>query len=227
MDGRPLAELPLHLVGQGLWPNAIRFALEDMTIPAGESFAVTLYHQAGASAAGEIGLVIFLDLDFNPYNGNEIEVSEETLARTGTAAVLLNVVSATVNAAEVPPGSYAVCARLHDGGRTRCLYASPALIITPSLEPPSIDAASLARSAGVMNFNVHGFPGQEVTVMASSDLINWVSLQTLTLKGTIWEFVDTDAGNFARRFYRAVLIPEATRNGTAVMMDISANSPKA
>ena len=25
--------------------------------------------------------------------------------------------------------------------------------------------------------------------------------------GTIWEFVDADAGNFARRFYRAILTP--------------------
>jgi hypothetical protein len=189
----------------GLWPNAILFALGNSTIAAGESFDATLYHQAGASPAGEIELGIFLDVDFNPYNGNEIEVNQQALSRTGTGAVSFNTLSVTVNAAAVPPGSYSVCAQLNDGVRTRYLYAPQLLIVTPSLQPPSID--SLAFGGGVFRFNVHGFPGQEVIVQASSDLVNWIPLQTHTFTGTIWEFVDADAGNFTRRFYRAMLAP--------------------
>ena len=123
----------------GLWPNAIRFALEEpTTIPAGESFGATLYHQAGASAAGNIELGIFLDADFNPYNGNEIEVNQQMLSRTGTSAVSFNTLNATVNAAAVPPGNYAVCTRLNDGVRTRYLYAPQLLVVTPGLRllPP-------------------------------------------------------------------------------------------
>jgi beta-xylosidase len=56
-----------------------------------------------------------------------------------------------------------------------------------------------------MHFDVHAFPGQAVTVMASTDLVNWVAVETHTFTGTIWEFVDTNAGNFARRFYRTQL----------------------
>jgi hypothetical protein len=192
----------------GLWPNAILFALANASsVAAGESFDTTLYFQAGASAAGNIDIEIFLDVDFNPYNGNEIDVNEQTLSRTGTSAVSFNTLSATVNAAAVSPGSYSVCARLNDGVRTRYLYAPQLLVVTPSLQPPSIDGASLVFNGGVMRFNVHGFPGQRVTIMASSDLVNWVPLETHTLKGTIWEFMDADAGNFARRFYRAALAP--------------------
>ncbi len=121
----------------GLWPNAILFALDEpTTIPAGESFATTLYHQAGPSAVGNIDLTIFLDADFNPYNGNEIEVDQQTLPRTGTSAVSFNTLNATVDAAAVPPGSYSVCARLNDGVRTRYLYAPQLLVVTPSLQPP-------------------------------------------------------------------------------------------
>jgi hypothetical protein len=189
----------------GLWPNAILFALENATIPAGEAFDATLYHQAGASAAGEIEMGIFLDQDFNPYNENEIEVNQQLLARTGPNAVSLNPLSVPVNAAEVPPGSYSVCARLNDGVRTRYLYALQTLVVTPSVQLPSIE--SVAFSGGVFRFNVHAFPGQEVTVQASGDLINWTPLQTHTFTGTIWEFVDADAGNFAKRFYRAMLAP--------------------
>ena len=191
----------------GLWPNAIRFELGNFTIPAGESFDVTLYHQAGASAVGDIGLGIFLDLDFNPYNGNEIGVKQQTLPRTGTSAVSMTTLNATVDAAAVPPGSYSVCLRLNDGAHTRYLYAPQLLVVTPSLQPPSIDAASLALSGGVLRCNVRAFPGQKVTVMASSDLVGWVPLQTHTFTGTVWELVDADAHNFARRFYRAVLAP--------------------
>jgi hypothetical protein len=192
----------------GLWPNAILFALANTnTIPAGESFDVTLYYQAGASMVGDIELGIFLDADFNPYNGNEIEVDQETLSKTGTSVVSLNTLNATVDAGTVAPGSYSVCARLNDGVRTRYLYAPQLLIVTPSLQPPTIDEASLALSNGAMHFNVHAFAGQEVTVMTSSDLVNWFPLETQTFTGTVWEFVDTNAGNFARRFYRAILTP--------------------
>ena len=128
------------------------------------------------------------------------------LSRTGTSVVSYNLLNAAVDAAAVPPGSYAVCARLNDGVRTRYLYAPQVLVVTPSLQPPAIDAASLALSSGVMRFNVYGFPGQEVTIMASTDLISWLPLQTHTFTGTVWEFVDANAGNFARRFYRAALV---------------------
>ena len=195
-------------VNGGLWPNAIRFDLINMnTIPAGESFDVALYHQEGASGAGNIELGIFLDADFNPYNGNEIEVDEEMLSRTGTSTVSLNTLNVAVNAAAVPPGSYSVCARLNDGVRTRYLHAPQLLVVTPSLQPPLIDAASLALSGGVMHFNVEAFPGQDVSIETSNDLVNWVTLQTHTFTSTVWEFMDADAGNFARRFYRAVLAP--------------------
>ena len=190
----------------GLWPNPILFALGSTgTIAAGESFDVTLYYQAGASAAGNIDLEIFLDADFNPYNGNEIEVDQQTLTRTGTNAVSFNALNAIVNAAEVTPGTYSVCARLNDGVRTRYLYTQELLVVTPSLQPPSIDAASIVLGGGVMRFDVHAFPGQEVTVMASTDLVNWGALETHTFTGTVWEFVDADAGNFVGRFYRAIL----------------------
>lgn len=189
----------------GLWPNAIRFALGNSTIHAGESFGSALYHQAGASTSGTIGLTILVDADFNPYNGNEIEVYSQTLSRTGTTAVFFNTLTATVNAAAVSPGSYSVCARLSDGARTRYLYAPQLLVVTPSLQPPWINAASLSLSKGIARFEVHAFPGQKVNVEATRDLVNWLPLQTHTFTGTIWQF--TDAGAGATRFYRAVLAP--------------------
>ncbi len=200
----------------GSWPNPILFDLVNTdTIPAGEKFDCQLYEQAGASATGEIGLEIFLDPNTNPYDGNEIEIDQETLAKTGTSAVALAQLSATIDAGVVAPGTYAVCARLSDGGRTRYLYAPQRLVVTPSLQPPTIDHASLVRdSGGAIHFNVNAFPGQQVTVMISSDLTNWFPAQTHTFSGTTWEFVDANAGAAPRRFYRAALAssPQSPRN---------------
>ena len=180
-----------------------RFNLVTASVAAGASFDSALYYQAGAGAAGQIGVQVFLDSDFNPYNGNEIMVADQTLPKTGTLVVSLATVTGTPNAALVAPGSYAVSARVSDGALARDLYAPELLTVTPSQQPPSID--SMMRTGGVMHFTVHGLPGQQVTVEASIDLASWTPLQTHVFTGTVWEFADADAGSFASRFYRARL----------------------
>jgi hypothetical protein len=190
----------------GAWPNAIGFVRGDTgTIAAGESFDTALYYQAGASAAGMIEVAIFLDQDSNAYNGNEVAVHQQVLARTGTAAVSIRGFAISTNPAVVRPGSYRVAVRLNDGPRTRYLYTRQPLVVTPSTQPPVIDRSSVALNGAVMRFDVHGFPGQQVTVLASTDLAHWAPLATHTLQGTVWNFADADAGTFPRRFYRAVL----------------------
>jgi hypothetical protein len=192
----------------GLWPNAIRFDLTNTnTIHAGEPFDAALYYQAGASPTGNVQLDLFLDADFNPYNGNETDLGQQALPRTGTSVVSLDMLKAPTDPAVLVPGSYAVCARINDGIRTRYLYAPQLLVATPSLQPPVIDGASLALSSGAMHFDVYGFPGQNVIVMASTDLLNWIPLQTHTFTSTVWPFIDPDAGKFLKRFYRANLVP--------------------
>ncbi|HEY3662760.1 MAG TPA: hypothetical protein VGL24_06365, partial [Chthoniobacterales bacterium] len=137
--------------------------------------------------------------------GNEIAVNDQTLAKTGTFVVSLQTPIAMINAATIAPGNYNVCARLADGALIRYLYAPTELAVTPSQQLPFIDTLSL--HSGVMTFNVHGFPGQIVTIQASTDLATWVPLQTYTFTGTVWLFTDTHAGEYPSRFYRAALGP--------------------
>jgi hypothetical protein len=107
----------------GLWPNAIRIARTTSgSIPAGSPFALNLAHQSGTSAAGSSGVRIFLDDDTNPYNGNETVIDERLLPNTGPSAVQISTLTATTNPAIVPPGNYAIGARIMDGVRTRYLY---------------------------------------------------------------------------------------------------------
>ncbi|MEP6956115.1 MAG: hypothetical protein ABI883_04765 [Chthoniobacterales bacterium] len=194
-------------VAAGLWPNPIRFQVTTpSSITAGQSFTVTLYDQAGSSAAGEVALDLLLDPDANLFNGNEIVVAQLLLPRTGTNAVSLQALAIGTQGS-LPPGSYAVCARLSDGGRSRYLYAPQHLTVTPTPSPPRIDAGSLLRVSGIVQFDVHAMPGQAVMVEATIDLIAWTPLQTHTFTGSVWQFVDGAAAKFDRRIYRVVLAP--------------------
>jgi hypothetical protein len=49
-----------------------------------------------------------------------------------------------------------------------------------------------------------GKHGYKYVVEASTDLVHWVPVQTNTAPFT---FVDAQAGQFSRRFYRSVSVP--------------------
>jgi hypothetical protein len=57
---------------------------------------------------------------------------------------------------------------------------------------------------GVFAFSLSAPLGGQWQVQASTDLLNWTSLGTLTITNTPLPFVDTGATNFQQRFYRTV-----------------------
>jgi hypothetical protein len=68
-------------------------------------------------------------------------------------------------------------------------------------------AAKLApatHASGQYALTVAGVPGYKYVVQASTNLVNWVPIQTNTAPFT---FVDTNAGKFRQRFYRSVYAP--------------------
>jgi hypothetical protein len=70
----------------------------------------------------------------------------------------------------------------------------------------NITAATLTAAAqvgGQFALTVAGAAGHQYVVEASTDLVNWVPVQTNTAPFT---FVDTAAGQFNQRFYRSVYI---------------------
>ena len=73
-------------------------------------------------------------------------------------------------------------------------------------EVPSFAAtlALLPESADGFSFSVSGFSGYEYVVQSSTDLINWVSVQTNTAPFT---FTDTNAASMQQCFYQAYLLP--------------------
>jgi len=72
--------------------------------------------------------------------------------------------------------------------------------------PPAALATlgSAAYSDSQYAFLVSGAAGDKYLVQASTDLVNWVSLQTNTAP---FIFVDTNANQFSQRFYRTIFNP--------------------
>jgi hypothetical protein len=70
-------------------------------------------------------------------------------------------------------------------------------------------SAAILRSTtnnvvGQFNFSVDGISGSQYVVQASTNLKDWVSIQTNTAP---FSFCDADAGKFSQRFYRTYSLP--------------------
>ena len=74
-----------------------------------------------------------------------------------------------------------------------------------AVPPPAFATlGSTAYDNGRYAFMVSGAVGYKYVVQVSTDLVNWVSIQTNTVPFT---FVDTNAGQFSQRFYRSIFNP--------------------
>jgi hypothetical protein len=123
-------------------------------------------------------------------------------------------------------GTATITVTVNDGGKSNNIVTqtftitvvNPAAVITPVAQSSlsknisaSISITNVAAtltpiaSAGPGQFscNISGVPGYQYIVQASSDLVNWTSVQTNTAPFT---FVDNDMGQVSHRFYRAAYI---------------------
>lgn len=75
---------------------------------------------------------------------------------------------------------------------------------TSNVSPPSIITTNgnLGFSNGVFGFNVSGYAGQTVVIQSSTNLVDWVPLQTNVMGSSPVYFNDLQWTNFPGRFYR-------------------------
>jgi hypothetical protein len=123
---------------------------------------------------------------------------------TGTAAISVtvnngekrnNIITRTFTVTLVPPGASTSSAATtnalaNDKGSGDPAFAA---VLTP-----------LAPASGRFAMTVAGVHGDKYVVEASTDLVHWVPVQTNTAPFT---FVDAQAGQISRQFYRSVYLP--------------------
>ena len=63
-------------------------------------------------------------------------------------------------------------------------------------------------SGGVLQVSMMGLAGQTYLIQASTDLVNWTTLTTLTLTNGTGQFTDPATASYPQRFYRAVVFSQ-------------------
>ena len=150
---------------------------------------------------------MFLNVDANPFNGNEIFLTQTNVASTGTNAVANTTLALAANPTNTQPGTYTLVARISDGTRTRYLYAPEKLTITPSTQLPVLVGNSFQILGGQVRFTLRGFLGQKVLTQASRNLADWLPVATNNFSTPLLNIIVDDPSNWNHRFYRTLLIP--------------------
>ena len=107
-------------------------------------------------------------------------------------------------------GEFALITGTSAGGNGLFLaptYPGASVILTLKDGTPVIGPAPISFNGGGLMLEFTGIDDQNYRVDASTDLETWGEISTITLTGTSYLFVDPDADQFTRRFYRAVFLP--------------------
>jgi hypothetical protein len=187
----------------GNWPNLIKVNLTTTNVIAfGQDSAFKFYYQWGQPTTSNATVSFYLDDDFNPNDGNEQFLAQETVAGTTASQVNMGTLSLNLNATNATPGFHTLYAKITGGDRTRYLYAPETLKVFSSFEPPGL-AITIEAGTGP-RVDVAGVPGQSVVLQSSTNFQNWQPLATNWLGSNIWSYFDTQPP-VDRRFYRAIL----------------------
>jgi len=183
----------------GTWPNIIKFNVTGTnTVISGQQIATKFYYQYGG-ASNNVTAQIYFDRDFNPYNTNSTLAIQGSLTNTGVLSI--HIVTASLNSTNVPPGTYAIYAKMTDGVHARYLYTPEVVTIISSQQPPTLDIQKSGSTQLIVGVN--GLSGQKIVLQTSSNLQSWTPIVTNTLTASRWAYTNNLPTN--QQFYRAVL----------------------
>lgn len=114
-----------------------------------------------------------------------------------SVAIEGNVTNATLTGL-APGATYFFAATSFDADGNESDYSNEATYTVPD-DRPSLTLP--AQAPGEFGFTVSGITDAEYIVQGSTNLVDWISLETNI---SPFNFVDAEAGNFPQRFYRTV-----------------------
>ena len=100
----------------------------------------------------------------------------------------------------VSGGTYFFSARAVSSSGFESTFAIQTSYVAPGL---AAIIGKLVYSSNGVSMPVTGAPGSVYAIQASTDMVNWISLQT---NMTPLQFTDTNADKYRKRFYRAVYL---------------------
>jgi hypothetical protein len=132
------------------------------------------------------------DIYYGTSSGNYI--SAVPVAANATNVTIRGLASGT---------TYYFAATSFDNSGNVSTYSPEVSAMAGATLPTAATMTSLINSQGQFGFTVSGNAGSQYIVQASTDLVNWVTLQTNL---SPFNFVDSNASHFSRRFYRTACV---------------------
>ncbi len=121
-----------------------------------------------------------------------------TVSQQYTNVVSVGNCTNTILTGLAPGTTYYYAATTIDTAGNESAFSNEASYTVP---PPAATLTSAVRAGGSFSFTVTGNPGQECVVQTSTNLLDWIALQT---NAAPFVFMDTQAAQFNQRFYRTV-----------------------
>jgi hypothetical protein len=98
----------------------------------------------------------------------------------------------------VPGTTYYFAATSYTSSGWESTYSAE---ISYTVPPAPLPLVSIAPTSGGFNISVNGTAAFPYVILASSDLVNWVTLAT---NSAPFVFTDLNSSNYSQRFYQAV-----------------------
>ncbi|MEY2427378.1 MAG: hypothetical protein QOJ40_263 [Verrucomicrobiota bacterium] len=90
-----------------------------------------------------------------------------------------------------------------DAGHTGS--SNPFVVASPNVAPYQININGISRGQdGQLQLTISGWPGDVYRVLASTDLLDWKTIATITNLTGIVQFTDPEAAIYDQRFYRCI-----------------------
>jgi hypothetical protein len=191
-------------LNEGQWANVVRLDF-TATNPAPLNLPIPLifYYQHEQPPAVTANVAFLLDVDGNPFNGNETQLAGQALEGTGVAGVR-SIHRTLAIPASVVPGVYRLFALTDYGGRVRYQPADRLLTLSSPVVTPHL--AALTREDGATILEVSGAPEQTLILETTTDFDVWTPLATNTLESEVWIFMDDTVSATGYKFYRAQVV---------------------
>ena len=185
---------------RGNWASLITMEPRTNSVSFGQSISIGYIYQWARPDTSNAVIKLFLDDDWNPFNGNEQQLIQQGITGTGAAAVgSFNLISA-VAATNATTGERPLFMQIIANGQSRYFYAAHPVTVMSSFAAPSL---AINRNGG-LHLSVNGVIGQRIVLETSNDLQAWQSIATNWMTQSVWSYDDQKAiGD--RKFYRAAV----------------------
>ena len=152
--------------------------------------------------AATTDVTLYWDASTNPIVAG-YKIYYGTACREYTNVVVAgNIASATVT--NLQSGTtYYFAATTYDAAGNESSFSEEVSYTVPNTAPEAGTLTAVGQSSGRFSFTVTGTPGADYIVQASTNLVDWESVQTNTAP---FDFVDAEAGSYSQRYYRTATL---------------------